>query len=124
MATEGLGADPPPEEIPALAQTGGIEREIYGKWTIILRNIGGFLAAITTCLIAAMNAYSTHVSIKAGGGWPDMWIMLIANIGPIVVVWTFMGSSKTISTILQTEGIGDSVRRRVASAIAPKDSPG
>ena len=111
---------PPPTP---LSEGGGLERELYGKWTIMLRNVGGFLAAVTTCAIAIMNAYSTHVSIKNGGGWPDMLIMLIANVGPIVVVWTFMGSSKTISSILQTEGIGDSVRKRVANAIAPKDTP-
>lgn len=122
MAENETGNDPPVEGVLTNpAQHGGIERELYGKWTIMLRNVGGFLAALTTCIIALGNAYTTHLSVKSGVGWPDMLIMLIANVGPIVVVWTFMGSSKTISSILQTEGIGDSIRTRVAAAIAPKD---
>jgi len=106
--------------VTSVAQDGGIERELFGKWTIILRNVGGFLAAITTCIIALSNAYTTHVSVSKGYGWPDWFIMLICQVGPIVVVWTFMGSSKTISSILQDAGARDSIRKRVADAIAPK----
>jgi len=123
MAKEEGALDAVAEEVPSTALHGGIERELFGKWTIILRNLGGFLAAITTCIIALSNAYTTHVSVKNGSGWPDMLIMLITNVGPIVVVWTFMGSSKTISSILQTEGVGSRIRKRVASAIAPPEEP-
>lgn len=101
------------------------ERELYGKWTIILRNLGGALALFTTCLIALFNAWTTYWSVSHNGGWPTDMVILTVNIGPIICAWSFLSANKTIATILRAgagdrEGVVNRLRSRIAGAIAPK----
>lgn len=99
-----------------------VEGEFFSDWTIILRNIGGITAAITTCVIAVVNAFSTHVSITNGTGWPDDLTMLIVNTAPAIIAWNFMRANKMIETIVA--GGSDrnrNVRRSLARLIAPED---
>lgn len=101
----------------------GIEREVFGMWSVMLRNAGGILAAVTTCIIAIVNAYTTYKSVTGGNGWPSETIMFIANVGPIVVAWTFMNSSKTISTIMQVRGVQDRLKNAMSGFVAnPNDT--
>jgi hypothetical protein len=99
----------------------GIEREVFGMWSVMLRNAGGILAATTTCIIAIVNAYTTYMSVNSGHGWPSETTMFIANIGPIVVAWTFMNSSKTISTIMQVRGVQDRLKNAMSGFISNPD---
>lgn len=99
----------------------GIEREVFGFWSVLLRNAGGIAAALTTCIIALVNAYTTYMSVTGGTGWPSETTMFIANIGPIVVAWTFMNSSKTISTIMQVRGVSDRLKNAMSGFVANPD---
>jgi len=99
----------------------GIEREVFGMWSVMLRNAGGILAAVTTCIIAIVNAYTTYMSVNSGHGWPSETTMFIANVGPIVVAWTFMNSSKTISTIMQVHGVQDRLKNAMSGFISNPD---
>lgn len=99
----------------------GIEREVFGMWSVMLRNAGGIAAALTTCIIALVNAYTTYMSVTAGNGWPSETTLFITNIGPIVVAWTFMNSSKTISTIMQVHGVQDRLKNAMSGFISNPD---
>lgn len=106
-----LTVDPPP---------GGIEREVFGKWSVLLRNIFGAVAVWTLCLAALANAWTTNVSVTTHGEWPSEISMIVMNVGPIVVAWTWMNSNKILSTLMELAPIGNKIRNRVAQAIAPK----
>ena len=51
--------------------TGGLERSLFGKWTIWFRNLGGIIATVSVCVAALFNCYTTHMSILSGSGWPS-----------------------------------------------------
>lgn len=97
-----------------------VEEELFGNWTIRLRNAGGILAAVTTCIIAIFNAFTTHVSVTNGNGWPSETTMLIVNIGPILIAWSYMKANKMIETILEVGGIGERIRSAVVELVTPK----
>lgn len=103
------------------ANPGGIEREVFGKWTVILRNVTGALAVITTCVVAIMNSWSVNHSVTAGSGWPEMLIMLVMNVGPVIVAWTWINANKTLSTLLEGTSLTTKVRGKMADIIAPKE---
>lgn len=98
----------------------GIERNLFGKWTIRLRNLGGILATITLCVTAIFNCYTTHISVAAGHGFPSNTQLFIMNVGPIIVSWTFMNVNKTISTIMRFKSEVDKLREKLAGVVAPK----
>lgn len=105
-----------------------IEAEFFGKWTIILRNIGGITAAFTTCVIAIFNAFTTHVSVSNGGLWPSELTMLIVNIGPVLIAWSYMKANKMVETIVQMGGVRERIRQSIADIIIgghppPPDQP-
>ena len=58
----------------------GIERNLFGKWTIRLRNLGGILATITLCVTAIFNCYTTHISVAAGHGFPSITQRIIVDL--------------------------------------------
>lgn len=95
-----------------------IERELFGKWTIILRNLGGMLAIITMCVTSVLNGYTTHLSVSVKGEWPSEITMFITNIGLVVVAWTWVNANKTISTIMQGSDLTHRLRNRLADAIS------
>ena len=100
----------------------GIERELYGKWTITLRNFCGVMAVLTTCLVAAMNGWTTYKSVSAGTGWPSDWAVIVVNVGPVICAWTYLSANKIITAILSSdtgEGLATRLRRRVANAVDP-----
>lgn len=99
---------------------GGIEREVFGKWSVALRNIFGAIAVWTLCLAALANAWTTNVSVTKHGEWPSEISMIVMNVGPIVVAWTWMNANKILSTLMELAPIGNKIRDRVAKAIAPK----
>lgn len=107
-------------EVPS-GNPGGIEREVFGKWTVILRNITGALAVLTTCVAAIMNAWSVNHSVTAGSGWPDTLIMAIMNVGPVIVAWTWINANKTLATLLEGTSLTTKIRGKMADIIAPKD---
>ncbi|EBV8434188.1 hypothetical protein AVA65_08055 [Salmonella enterica subsp. enterica serovar Minnesota] len=97
----------------------GLERNLFGKWTIRLRNFGGIVATLTVCAMAVLNGYTTHVSVSSKIGWPSELTMFIMNIGPIVVAFTFMNANKTISTIMQFKSVAEKLRTKAADVIRP-----
>lgn len=115
--TEGQGSDT------VLNHDDGLERDLFGKWTIRLRNLGGIVATLTVCAMAALNGYTTHVSVSTGVGWPSDTKMFIMNVGPIVVAWAFMNVNKTISTIMQSRTIATKLRQKAADIIKPPEPP-
>ena len=97
---------------------GEIERELFGKWTIMLRNIGGILAIITMCVTSILNGYTTHLSVSDKGIWPSETTIFITNIGLVIVAWTWVNANKTIATIFQATDLTDRWRNRVANVIS------
>lgn len=115
---------PPVTEDPSLLDHDqGLERNLFGKWTIRLRNLGGIIATLTVCVTALFNSYTTHISVSGKSGWPSEFTMLIMNIGPIVVAFTFMNANKTISTIMQFRSVAQKIRAKAADIIKPPDPP-
>ncbi|ASU03576.1 hypothetical protein RISINGSUN_94 [Erwinia phage vB_EamM_RisingSun] len=110
---------PVTEESDVLNHDQGLERNLFGKWTIRLRNLGGIVATITVCAMAVLNGYTTHVSVSSKIGWPSELTMFIMNIGPIVVAFTFMNANKTISTIMQFKSVAEKLRTKAADVIRP-----
>jgi hypothetical protein len=111
----------PPDD--TLAPNGGIERELFGKWTISLRNLGGILSIITMCIVAVWNVYTTHLSVKDNQIWPSEWTLIIVNVGPVICAWTWVNANKTISTILQGTGFTNRLRNRLADVISTEKKP-
>lgn len=95
-----------------------VERELFGKWTILLRNASGMLAIFTLCVTSLLNGYTTHLSVADKGIWPSEITLLITNVGLVVVAWTWMNANKTISTIMQGTDLTDRLRNRLADAIS------
>lgn len=118
---EGVATPPPAaeEHLDVLNHDQGLERNLFGKWTIRLRNLGGIVATLTVCAMAVLNGYTTHVSVSGGFGWPSDTKMFIMNVGPIVVAWAFMNVNKTISTIMQFKGVAERLRSKAADVIRP-----
>lgn len=87
-----------------------------------MRNAFGALTVWTLCLSALANAWTTNLSVKEHGQWPSEISMIIMNVGPIIVAWTWMNANKTISTLMELMPLGNRIRSRMASAIAPKEA--
>lgn len=102
---------------------GGIERELFGKWTIMLRNIGGITAILTMCITSILNSYTTHLSVADKGIWPSEITLLITNVGLVVVAWTWVNANKTIATIIGGTNLTDRIRNRVAGIISTEKKP-
>lgn len=118
--------DSPPNEEEVVApqkSVGEIERELFSKWTIILRNLAGALSILTMCIVAIVNVYTTHLSVVDGREWPSEFTLLILNIGPIICAWTWVNANKTISTIMQGTNLTDRLRNRVADIISTDKKP-
>lgn len=105
------------EELTAVNK--GIETEVFGKWSAVLRNLLGALGVFTVCLGALANAWTTNVSVTQKGEWPSEVSMIVMNIGPIVIAWAFINTNKILATILGGEGITTKMRTRLADIIAP-----
>jgi len=97
---------------------GGLERELFGPWSVALRNIGGIFAVLVVCVMGVFNSYTIFVSVTANKIWPSETSMFIMVVGPVICSWTFMNSSKTISTIMQIKGVSGKVRNRMAAVLA------
>lgn len=100
----------------------GIEREVLGKWTVFLRNLGGILSVMAVCCTALFNSYTIYISVTDKGEWPSETSMFIMMVGPILCAWAFMNVNKTISTIMQFKPLASRIRNRLATAIATEDS--
>lgn len=97
----------------------GLEREVLGKWTVFLRNMGGILSVIVVCFTAIFNSYTIYISVADNGKWPSETSMFIMMVGPILCAWAFMNVNKTISTIMQSRGaMASRLRNKLASAIS------
>lgn len=97
----------------------GMEREVLGKWTVNLRNIGGIVAVFVVSIMGVFNSYTIHVSVSTNNTWPSEMSMFIMVVGPVVVAWQFMNVSKTLNTIFQGAGDFTKLRERAAKMIAP-----
>ena len=97
----------------------GIEREVFGKWSVLLRNVFGAIAVWTLCLAALANAWTTNVSVTLHHEWPSEISMIVMNVGPIVVAFTWMNASKILTTILGGDGVTSKLRSKLADIIAP-----
>lgn len=100
-----------------------LEGEILGNKSVKLRNIGGFLAVLTTCFISVVNAYITFHSVINGHGWPSDVTMVITTIGTLIIGWTFMRSNIIINSLLSGEGAGTAIRRKMANLLSPDNPP-
>lgn len=103
------------------APPGGLEREVFGKWTVMLRNLVGTLSVATLCFVAILNAYTIHLSVSNGKDWPDNTALLIIYIGNVIIAWTWINANKTLETLLSSTSLSDKIRGRVAGFIEPKD---
>lgn len=119
--------DLPPDDAvdtsPVPPHVGGIERELFGKWTIMLRNIGGIVTIFTMCITSILNSYTTHLSVADKGIWPTELTLVITNIGLVVVAWTWVNANKTISTIMAGTDLTDRLRNRLADVISTDKKP-
>lgn len=118
--------DSPPDDAvdaPTSQSLGGIERELFGKWTIMLRNVGGIVTIFTMCITSILNSYTTHLSVSDKGIWPSEMTLIITNIGLVVVAWTWVNANKTISTIMEGTNLTDRLRNRVADIISTDKKP-
>lgn len=97
----------------------GIEREVLGKWTVNLRNIGGIVAVLVVSIMGVFNSYTIHISVSEHSVWPSEMSMFIMVVGPVVVSWQFMNVSKTLNTIFKGAGDFTKLRERAARMIAP-----
>lgn len=100
---------------------GGIEREVLGKWTVLLRNLGGIIAVVVVSFMGVFNSYTIHVSVSQHDIWPSEMSMFIMVVGPVVVSWQFMNVSKTLTTIFGGASQFTKLRERVAGFIAPSN---
>lgn len=100
---------------------GGLERELFGKWTVFLRNLGGIIAVLVVCGMGIFNSYTIFISVSEHRVWPSETSMFIMVVGPVICSWTFMNSSKTIQTIMQIKGVSGKVRNRLAGVLATED---
>lgn len=105
-----------------MAKEGGLERELFGKWTVALRNLGGIFAVVVVCVMGVFNSYTIFISVTDHKLWPSETSMFIMVVGPVICSWTFMNSSKTISTIMQIKGVAGKVRNRMAAVLATDDA--
>lgn len=87
----------------------------------MLRNIFGAVTVWTLCIAALANAWTTNISVEKNGQWPSEISMIVMNVGPIIVAWTWMNANKTIATLMELVPVANKIRGRVAAAIAPKD---
>ena len=110
-------------DAPTSQSLGGIERELFGKWTIMLRNLGGIVTIFTMCITSILNSYTTHLSVASKGIWPSEMTLVITNIGLVVVAWTWVNANKTISTIMEGTNLTDRLRNRVADIISTDKKP-
>lgn len=103
---------------------GGIEREVLGKWTVLLRNLGGILSVVVVCLMGLFNSYSIWVSVSQYNLWPSEMSMFIMVVGPVVVSWQFMNVSKTLTAIFSGADSLSRLRTKAAKIIAPSPEKG
>lgn len=103
----------------SLADMGGLERELFGKWTVALRNLAGIFAVVVVCVMGLFNCYTTYISVSDHQIWPTETSVFIMVVGPVVCSWSWMNASKTISTILGGAGTLTKIRERAAKIIAP-----
>lgn len=99
---------------------GGIERELFGKWTVWLRNIGGLLAVIVVCAMGIFNSYTIFISVKDHQTWPSETSMFIMVVGPVICSWSWMSVNKTLQTIFSGGDSFTKVRTKLADVISPK----
>lgn len=98
---------------------GGIEREVLGKWTVLLRNLGGIIAVVVVSFMGVFNSYTIHVSVSQHDIWPSEMSMFIMVVGPVVVSWQFMNVSKTLTTIFGGASQFTKLRAKAAKFIDP-----
>ena len=98
----------------------GVERELFGTWATILRNVGGLFAVIVVGLMALFNCYTTYVSVSYNKEWPSETSVFMMVVGPVICAWAWMSVNKVITTIFT--GVGDvtRLREKVAGMIAPE----
>lgn len=108
-----LPANPPPVE-------GGVEREIFGKWKVLLINLGGILSVLVVCLTALINSFTIYLSVTTNGKWPSEMSMFIMMVGPVICAWGWMNVNGTLKTIMSQSGFSNKMRTKVAEIIAPK----
>lgn len=106
---------PPPE--------GGLEREVLGKWTVFLRNVGGIFAVLVVCVMGLFNSYTVFFSVTQHQVWPSEMSMFIMVVGPVICAWGWMNVSKIVNTVLGGAGNLTKIRGRVAAIIAPSPPP-
>lgn len=106
------------EELPVQSQ--GIEREVFGKWTILLRNFGGIIAVLVVCGMGIFNSYTIYLSVKDHQVWPSETSMFIMVVGPLICCWSWMSVNKTLTTIFSGGDSLTKLRSRVAAIIEPK----
>ena len=121
---EEMQLDPANGTVESEAPPVGLERELFGKWSVLLRNTFGSLSVLVVCCTALFNSWTINVSVTKHNVWPSEMSMFIMMVGPIVCAWTWVNANKTITTIMQAGGLSDTLRSRLSRAIAPSDPVG
>lgn len=98
----------------------GIERELFGLSTIILRALAGFISCHTICLGSIIYTFTIRSAVVTGGTMPGNIEVLVAIIGPIITSWSFMRAANTISVLISGTTALVKMRERLAAIISPK----
>lgn len=83
-----------------------VEESVFGKWSVIIRNTAGILSTIVVCATSVGFWWTTHQSVTTHNVWPDVSIIMLTNIGPVMIAWAVINVNKTITTIF---GVKDSL---------------
>lgn len=98
----------------------GIERELFGLSTIILRALAGFISCHTICLGSIIYTFTIRSAVVTGGVMPGNLEVFIAIIGPIITSWSFMRAANTISVLISGSSAIIRARQRIAEIIKPQ----
>ncbi|QLM02899.1 hypothetical protein PQC07_gp162 [Aeromonas phage D3] len=98
----------------------GIEREIFGFTTVLLRAIAGFIASHAICMGSIIYTFTIRSAVITGKGMPGDVEVFLAIIGPVITSWSFMRAANTISALMTGTTAVIKMRKRIAELISPK----
>lgn len=98
----------------------GLETEVFGTWSVRLRNFCGVLSVATCTVIANVGMWTVYESVMKGYGWPDKTTMFLIVVGPILVNWTYMNADKTIRTIISAGRNTGKLKEKITSLVKSK----
>lgn len=97
----------------------GIERELFGLSTVMMRAIAGFISSHAICMGSIIYTITIRSAVITGKSMPGDLEVFLAIIGPIITSWSFMRAANTISILISGSGAIIKARQRLAEIINP-----